>query len=220
MATQSDLYSLALAQGLTPERAKIAAAVGMGESGGNPRAHNTNTATGDDSYGLWQINMLGDLGPARRMLLGLKSNDELFDPETNARAMKLISANGANFSPWSVYKDDTYKRFLSNPVTDQSSEPGWLEKVLKIASPAYAVATSDNPISDTTKALGSAVETMNKAARWMSNSENWLRVVYVVGGAYLTLAGLQMIVLGGSPLKTIASVVPAGKAAKVAKTVL
>jgi hypothetical protein len=218
VATQSDLYSLALAQGLSPEQAKIAAAIGMGESGGNANAHNTNADTGDNSYGYWQINMLGDLGPKRRALLGISSNDELFKPEVNARAMKLISANGADFTPWSVYKDDTYRQFLNNPVTDQTKDPAWLQG-LHIVSPISNL-LPDGAITDTTKALGSLVETVNKTARWVSDSRNWIRVVYVVGGAYLTLAGLQMIVLGGSPLKSIMNVVPAGKAAKVAKTVL
>lgn len=218
MASQTDLYSLALAQGLSPERAKIAAAVAMGESGGNANAHNTNADTGDNSYGYWQINMLGDLGPKRRALLGISSNDELFKPEVNARAMKLISANGADFSPWSVYKSGKYQQYMNNPVTDKTKDPAWLQG-LHILSPISNL-FPDKAITDTTQALGSLTETVNKTARWVSNSQNWIRVVYVVGGAYLTLAGLQMIVLGGGPMKTILNAVPAGKVAKVAKTVI
>lgn len=41
-----------------------AVAVAMAESSGDPRAHNDTYQ--DNSYGLWQINMLGDPGPARR----------------------------------------------------------------------------------------------------------------------------------------------------------
>ena len=36
------------------------------ESTGRPYAHNQNSSTGDNSYGLFQINMIGSLGPARR----------------------------------------------------------------------------------------------------------------------------------------------------------
>lgn len=79
-------------------------AIAMRESGGDPRAFNGNTGTRDLSYGLTQINMLGSLGPARREQLGLVSNEQLFDPLTNARAAFIISGNGTDLSPWGGYK--------------------------------------------------------------------------------------------------------------------
>lgn len=60
------------------------------ESSFNPRAHNPNAATGDNSYGLFQINMLGAMGPERRRQFGINSNEDLFDPLTNARAAKKV----------------------------------------------------------------------------------------------------------------------------------
>ena len=41
-------------------------AVAMAESAGNPHAFNDNWHTGDLSYGLMQINMIGKMGPNRR----------------------------------------------------------------------------------------------------------------------------------------------------------
>lgn len=79
-------------------------AIAMRESGGDPRAFNGNTGTRDDSYGLTQINMIGDLGPARLQQFGLSSADQLFDPLTNARAAYLLSGNGTDLSPWGGYK--------------------------------------------------------------------------------------------------------------------
>lgn len=53
--------------------------------------------TGDLSYGLWQINMIDDLGPARRKQFGLTSNDDLLDPRVNARAaLILLRSSGKN----------------------------------------------------------------------------------------------------------------------------
>jgi len=55
------------------------AAITIGESGLNARAK-ADASTGlskDNSYGLWQINMLGDLGPARRKRYKLKSNEDI-----------------------------------------------------------------------------------------------------------------------------------------------
>jgi hypothetical protein len=91
---------------------ETAYAVMMAESGGNPRAHNPNASTGDNSYGLFQINMLGNLGPARLKQYGLKSNEDLFDPLTNARVAFRMSGGGKNWQPWSAYKNGSYQQYL------------------------------------------------------------------------------------------------------------
>lgn len=83
-------YDLVIAAGGTPEEAAFLAKIAKPESGYNPQAHNTNAATGDNSYGLWQINMLGGMGTARAKNWGLSSYDDLFDPETNAKAALSI----------------------------------------------------------------------------------------------------------------------------------
>ncbi|QQQ74514.1 transglycosylase SLT domain-containing protein [Saccharothrix sp. 6-C] len=88
----------------------IAVAVALAESGGDTRAHNSTPP--DDSYGLWQINMLGSMGPARRREFGLESNRELFDPAENARAANKISGDGRSWTPWSTYTNGAYKRHL------------------------------------------------------------------------------------------------------------
>jgi hypothetical protein len=88
----------------------IAVAVALAESSGDPRAHNATPP--DDSYGLWQINMLGAMGPARRREFGLASNRELFDPAENARAANKISGDGRSWTPWSTYTNGAYKRHL------------------------------------------------------------------------------------------------------------
>ncbi|NUT53892.1 MAG: transglycosylase SLT domain-containing protein [Saccharothrix sp.] len=88
----------------------IAVAVALAESGGDPRAHNSTPP--DNSYGLWQINMLGSLGPARRREFGLESNRELFDPTENARAANRISGDGRSWTPWTTYTSGAYKRHL------------------------------------------------------------------------------------------------------------
>ena len=49
-------------------------AVAMAESSGNVQAFNNNARTGDLSYGAFQVNMRGDLGPARRRQFGLANN--------------------------------------------------------------------------------------------------------------------------------------------------
>ena len=92
------------------------AAIGLAESGGNPRAHNPNASTGDNSYGLMQINMLGAMGPERRAAFGIQSNEELFDPLTNMKAAKKIF-DSQGLGAWSVYKSGAYKQHLPGSYT-------------------------------------------------------------------------------------------------------
>jgi hypothetical protein len=81
---------------------KIAWAVMMRESRGNPRAHNRNESTADDSYGLFQINMRGYLGKARRVSYGLSRDSQLLDPLTNAWVAFRMSKGGRDFGPWGI----------------------------------------------------------------------------------------------------------------------
>lgn len=117
--TEGSLKHLLFETGFRDETLEIAFAVALGESGGKQSAHNDNEETGDDSYGLFQINMLGDMGPERRKLYKLKSNEDLYDPKTNARVAFELSEQGKNWRPWSVYKDGSYKKHY-NPKADAS----------------------------------------------------------------------------------------------------
>lgn len=90
----------------------VAVAVAMAESGGDPRAHNP--VPPDNSYGLWQINMIGALGPDRRDQFDLDNNRELFDPAENAKAAWEISGKGDSFQPWTTYTSGAYKQYLDD----------------------------------------------------------------------------------------------------------
>lgn len=94
---------------------RIVAIMGR-ESGYNPKAYNPNSATGDLSYGLTQINMIGGLGAQRRAAMGLGSNDELFDPLTNAKAaFQIYQEQGNKLTAWGGYKgmSDTFNTDIS-----------------------------------------------------------------------------------------------------------
>ena len=86
----------------------------MAESGGRANAYNGNTNTGDNSYGLFQINMLGAMGPERLKQYGLSSNSDLFDPLTNAKVAFAMSHGGKDWQPWSTYKSGAYQRYLNS----------------------------------------------------------------------------------------------------------
>jgi hypothetical protein len=93
-----------------------AVAIAKRESGFRTGAHNPDSTTSDNSFGLMQINMIGSLGPDRRRRLGLKSNEELLDPATNARAAYwLYQAGNNSFHHWGEYKnmDSSHKTDMS-----------------------------------------------------------------------------------------------------------
>lgn len=81
---------------------KLAWSVVMRESRGNSGSHNKTSSTGDNSYGLFQINMLGYLGEDRREKFGIKSNAELLDPVTNAQAAFYMTSRGKDFGSWGL----------------------------------------------------------------------------------------------------------------------
>lgn len=94
-------------------------AVLMAESSGRPEAVNNDPNTGDLSYGLFQINMIGNMGPERRARFGLRSNEDLLDPDTNARVAYEISNGGRSWSAWTTYEGDTYNKFYNDRVVQR-----------------------------------------------------------------------------------------------------
>lgn len=90
------------AAGFKGEGLRKAYAVAMRESGGRPDAFNGNAATGDRSYGLFQINMIGNLGKARMKQLGLSSYEDLLDPLVNARAAFKMTKGGKSWGAWDI----------------------------------------------------------------------------------------------------------------------
>ena len=107
----SRTVQLAKEAGFNDQEAAIMGAIAAAESSGNPNAHNPNRSTGDNSYGLWQINMIDRLGPERRRLFGIQSNEQLKDPKINAMAARKIFQQ-QGFKAWSVYKSGKYLQFL------------------------------------------------------------------------------------------------------------
>lgn len=97
MLTMDQVVELARSVGFpSPE---LAAAVAWAESGGNA------LAVGDfgRSYGLWQIHT-----PAHPQY----SPGVLFDALGNARAAFAISRGGADWQPWTTFRNGAFRRFM------------------------------------------------------------------------------------------------------------
>ena len=78
----------------------VAWAVAKKESNGRPLAFNGNHKTGDSSYGMFQINMIDNLGPDRREKFDLSHNADLFNPVKNAEIAHYMSRGGNDWSSW------------------------------------------------------------------------------------------------------------------------
>lgn len=225
--TQAQVQVLAASVGMKDP--KTMAAIAMAESSGNTNAHNATPP--DDSYGLWQINMLGDMGPARRRQFGIKSNADLFNPFVNARAAKMIQ-DGQGLKAWSTYTNGAYKKYASSAVTvtqadwqpfkdwndpfdvwpdDGAQPPPSVWEWLTGETPPESVEGAGDAIGQITR-IG---DILAKAGDWLSDPSNWIRIAYVMGGAALVVGGLVLV--GRPLLEAAAASTPAGTVTKFAK---
>jgi hypothetical protein len=155
------------------------AAIALAESGGNTEAHNGKPP--DDSYGLWQINMLGAMGPARRKKFGIKDNKALFDPDINAKAA-LIIYREQGLKAWTTYTSGKYKQFMDDAA----------------GSPTMTTTSDGNPITGAFNAFG---DTLLKAA---SNFVGIIiAAVFLIVGVVLLA---RNVVPAGKVLKTVKKV--------------
>ena len=107
--SKPEIKALAIKAGFPEDIAPTITQIAMGESSGKVDAHNPDASTGDNSYGLMQINMLGDMGPERRSSFGLKSNEELFNPLKNMQAAyKIYQTQG--LEAWGAYTNGSYAK--------------------------------------------------------------------------------------------------------------
>ena len=108
-----DLVGLLKAVGFKGKNLEYAWAVAMKESHGNALSYNGNVHTGDNSYGLFQINMLGSMGADRRTYYSLAYNAQLLNPVTNAQVAYQISNHGKNWSAWKGTRQKVVQDWLA-----------------------------------------------------------------------------------------------------------
>jgi cell wall-associated NlpC family hydrolase len=170
------------------------------ESGYDTHAYNGNRATGDDSYGLWQINMLGSMGNSRRQALGIRDNTALFDPVVSAKAaIQLVLSGRKQGDPlhaWGGYKglSNTYNvspqatstaRSALDRVT--SGGPGFLPRGLQssIYSSAQGQTAGD-------KAVLWARQQIGKPYKFASTGPDAFDCSGLTSAAYSNALGVQM----------------------------
>lgn len=204
--TDAQIAGAAKAAGFSGAALEKIVAIALAESSGNTYAHNK--IPPDNSYGLTQINMLGALGPERRKKFGLKSNEELFNPNTNMRVAYAISNGGKNFIPWSTYTSGAFLRYMS--------------RAKKAAgNPSEAPSTPNPGGSVQQVGVTDTISGLVTFLKMLGDPNTWLRLGMMSGGAALVLISLYMISGQASKVKQAASlaaeILPAGKVLKAVK---
>ena len=119
-----ELVWLLEAVGFEGQDLKEAWAIAKKESNGRPLAFNGNTLTGDNSYGIFQINMIESLGDDRREKFDLDHNADLFNPVVNAQIAFHMSSGGEVWRAWHIGKDP----YTSTSGSHYAKYKEWLSK--------------------------------------------------------------------------------------------
>lgn len=181
--TYAQIEGLWVQAGGSQDTAPLAAAIAMAESGGNPNSVNNNAHTGDLSYGLWQINMIGQLGPSREKQFGITNYSQLLDPLTNAKAAVAVSSGGKDFTPWTTFTHGAYKQYMQGNVPPDLNAGG-------AGGPSAQLAS--DPISGA----------ITSVEQWADGLFNYFFFgLLVASGLVLMLAGTLGMTIGVGPLK-------------------
>lgn len=121
--TKTDLVRLLAAVGFEGKNLREAWAIAMKESRGNPLSHNGNRKTGDNSYGLFQVNMIGLMGQERRDKFNLDYNAKLLDPVVNAQVAYHMSNGGKDWSAWKGTKTPVVKSLMAQFPDKAKAKP-------------------------------------------------------------------------------------------------
>ena len=133
--TDKQLVGLLQAVGFQGQTLQYAWAIAKKESNGQPLHYNGNRKTGDNSYGLFQVNMLGSMGVDRRVKYGLASNADLFNPVVNAQVAYQMSDAGKNWSAWKGIHNSVVRYWVAKYPYKASAKAKPKVKALAKAKP-------------------------------------------------------------------------------------
>ena len=89
------------------------------------------------------------MGPERRAEFGIKTNEELFDPYTNAAAAKSIY-DQQGLGAWSVYRSGKYKDFVPTQLSEpQGALPAQNNQSVIFNGPQQGQAQATEVLADT-----------------------------------------------------------------------
>lgn len=186
----NQLATLAYNAGFRGNAIKMAVAIALAESGGNPTAYNpelaAGTKPGSGSRGLWQI--YGAAHPQYNSSLA-------FNPVTNAQAAyQVYQEAGGKFTPWSTFNNGSaaqyYNRLGNLSIGGGGSSVPVIQSMQVTGSGAVATsspATASNPL----QSLGDIA-----SGAWVTNAASkidFLSIGFVGLGFVLVIMGLLIM---------------------------
>lgn len=121
--TMAQVYAYARQAGFSPDTAIIATAIGMAESGENPKARgdiSLETSYWGPSVGVEQIRTVKPQTGAGTDRDIARLDD---DPLQNMIAAYDISKQGKDFTPWTTYNNGKYRAYLGQATAAAGSAP-------------------------------------------------------------------------------------------------
>jgi hypothetical protein len=134
---------------------------------------------GSIDVGLWQINVQAH---------PQYTQESLYDSGNNAKAAaEILSTEG--LTAWSVVKNSTYLVFLPRARTVAGTATGDNRSAPVPITDENTNIEAPGPFDE----IGHAATAAVHAGEWFTSKHNWLRIVYVVGGVVLIVAGLTVV---------------------------
>lgn len=139
------------------------------------------------SIGLWQIRSLkAESGKGT-----VRDATRLKDPTFNAASMASISKNGTDFGPWTtgVMAQLTRPLYADVALTLVASG-GKVSDIVDVVQDGVSTATE--AASSTAQAAKDISTAVRAAYNWISDRQNWDRVMKVISGAALLVGGVYL----------------------------
>lgn len=200
--TTEELFQLAYEAGFRGDNLRMAVAIALAESGGNPGAYNpelaAGTTPGAGSRGLWQI--YGTAHPQYNSSIA-------FDPHTNARgAYEIFQQAGGKFTPWSTFNNGMAQSIynsLKAPASLKNSANGQ-QTIKKTTSKGIQAGGASSSLGGGTSATESGVLAQQAQALKSISSGDWLsnafskidkvNLSFFIGGILLFGVGLFLMI--------------------------
>jgi hypothetical protein len=177
---KSELEALWVKAGGPKAEAKVAAAIALAESGGNPTARNPEGP--EHAEGLWQIK-------------GQDVAGNPFNPEVSAAnaVAKWKAAKG--FTPWTTFTEGAYKQYLG---AEGSSDPSGTILAGPLTS-LFEGAEAGAKAAGGSLKIPNPFEEINTAGKFfeaITKPSTWLRIAEGIGGIVLFMTGLKTLTRG------------------------
>jgi hypothetical protein len=182
--------------------APMAAAIAMAESGGDSNSH-----SGTDDWGLWQIN---------------KGGPAMLDPAANARTAVQMSQNGQNWRPWcTAYADAACgtrggaylgsKAPFWKYLQGQSADLGTIQPIGESTDPTTLQGAGDTGGDCLWKLPSVGIGPVHLGGQCLVNRSQGralLGAVCLVGGGLIMVVGAGLLLAGTKAGRTVLQLVP------------